>query len=535
MGSIQNIAEKYAKRFRAHIHPPVWFGAAGLILAFVLFGTTWTDVAATVFQQIQSFIVTTMGWFYILTATVLLGVIVWLWFSRFAYIRLGAPDDEPSFGYFKWFSMLFAAGMGIGLVFFGVSEPIMHYMEAPLATGGTGEKVNTALRISFFHWGLHPWAIYVLFALLLAYLHFRHGLPLAPRTMLYPIIGDRIYGWLGHLIDIMATVGTLFGVATSLGFGAMQINTGIAQLIDVPHNVNVQILLITIITLIATTSVVLGLHAGISRLSLFNIALAAVLFVFVLIAGPTLYLIELFVSSLGDYIQHLPQTSLWMELEPGADWQKNWTLFYWSWWISWSPFVGVFIARISRGRTVREFITGVLLIPSIAAFFWLAVLGGSGLHMHLYEGSEIAQVIQDDVSLSLHALFGNLPFSDITTVLATLLVTIFFITSSDSGSFVVDMITSGGDPNPTRSQRIFWALSEGAVAITLLAAGGLQALRTASLLSGVPMAIILLLSAYGIIKALKVDHHHPDIPEVHQLYKEKITSGNKNSSKISKD
>ncbi len=522
MSNTSDTLKELYRRFVSHMNPPVWLGSASIIILFVLFGSGWSDLASSVFQQTQSFIVSHFGWFYILTATLLLGVVIWLWFSRFGYIRLGPPDEEPDFNTLTWFSMLFAAGMGIGLVFYGVAEPLLHFQNAPIVDhGNTSLAVKQSMRLSFYHWGLHPWAIYVLFALALAYLHFRHDLPLAPRAMLYPVIGNRIYGWIGHLIDIAATVGTLFGVATSLGFGAKQINAGLSQLMDIPLEVNVQVALIIIITLIATTSVVLGLDKGISRLSLFNISLGALLFVFVFIAGPTLYNLRLFVSSLGDYLQHLPELSFWMQTEPGDNWQKNWTLFYWSWWISWSPFVGVFTARISKGRTVREFVTGVLVIPTLAAFLWLSVFGGTGLYQHLYGASSIMQTVNDNISLSLHALLGDLPLTSITSVMGTLLITIFFITSSDSGSFVDDMVTSGGDPNPPTAQRVFWAFAEGAVAITLLVAGGLQALRTASLISGLPMAIILLFAAYGIVKALNVDHHHPDVPQVNKLYEDK--------------
>ncbi|MGD8560821.1 MAG: BCCT family transporter, partial [Gammaproteobacteria bacterium] len=469
-----------------------------------------------VFSAVQSFIVEKFGWFYILTATALLIFVLWLLFSRFGNIRLGGDHAKPEFGYFAWFTMLFSAGMGTGLVFWGVAEPMNHYLSPPLTDGRTPEALRESMRISFFHWGLHPWAIYIVFGLSLAYFHFRHKLPLAPRSLLYPIIGKRIYGPLGHVVDILATVGTLFGVATSLGFGAMQINTGLQHISDVGHNTHVQAIIIAVVTAIATVSVLTGLHRGIQRLSQANIALAVVLLVFVLITGPTVYLLQIFVSSVGEYLQNIVQSSFWMDLRRDSNWQANWTLFYWSWWISWSPFVGVFVARISRGRTVREFILSVLFVPTIATFLWFSVFGGTGLYLETTEGG-LAGPIQDNAALALHTMFEYLPLSGITTILATILIVIFFVTSSDSGSFVDDMVTSGGHPNPPRVQRLFWALAEGAVAAVLLLAGGLQALRTASLTSGLPMALLLLLASYGLYKSLRIDDQAVGVPRTSKL------------------
>lgn len=499
------------------MQPVVFLGSAAIVIGFVVFGGLFTPTAAAAFRGLQSYIVETFGWFYLLTATALLITVVWLLFSRFGSIRLGGEKAAPEFGYLSWFSMLMSAGMGIGVVFFGVAEPMLHYLSPPTAEGETAQAVREAMRFSFFHWGFHPWAIYTAIALPLAYFHFRHGLPLAPRSLLYPLLGERIHGPWGHAVDILCTVGTLFGVATSLGLGSIQINAGLDRLLGVEQGTQQQVLLIAGITAIATLSVVSGLHLGIRYLSQFNIGLAGMILLFVLVAGPTVYIIELFVSSLGHYLQTLPGTSLWINPAPNSDWQADWTLFYWSWWISWSPFVGVFVARISKGRTLRQFILTVLLVPTLAGFVWFSALGGTGLYLERFGNGGIAAIARDNTALSLYALLDQLPLSTLTAVLATALIFIFFVTSSDSGSLVDDMVTSGGHPNPPRAQRVFWALAEGAVAATLLITGGLQALRAASLTTGLPMAVFLLVAMYGLIRALRVDAAADGIPEQEAL------------------
>lgn len=484
------------------MQPQVFFGSALVILTFVFFGGFFSEKTNQVFNFIQTNIIRYFGWYYILVVSIILLFVIFLLFSKYGKIKLGDEDEKPAYGNFTWFTMLFSAGMGTGLVFWGVAEPMMHYKNPPAVEAGNSSAMIDSFQISFFHWGLHPWAIYALFGVGIAYYHFRKKLPLAPRTLLYPLIGDRIYGWVGHLVDILSTVGTLFGVATSLGLGAMQINAGISRISEIAIEPPVQILLIVIITGFATTSVVLGIKKGISRLSQFNIILAIIIMLFVLFSGPTLYILKLFVSSTGNYLQNIVQKSFWINPNDTA-WQQDWTLFYWAWWISWSPFVGIFTARISRGRTVRQYVSWVLILPSIVTFFWLSVFGGSGLDQIINKGAELYEPIKDQVAISLHLLLEQFPLSSITSVLATLLITIYFITSSDSGSLVDDMVTSGGHPDPPVAQRIFWALSEGAVASILLLSGGLQALRTASLTSGLPLSIILIISMIGLLRAFR--------------------------------
>ncbi len=493
------------KRIREHIEPAVFLVSGAMIVLFLLFGALFTGTAEGVFGSIQSFIVETFGWFYILIATAFLIFVVWLLFSRYAKVRLGGDDARPEFSYGAWFAMLFSAGMGIGLVYYGVAEPMTHYLNPPTADPGTAAAVREAFRFTFFHWGLHPWAIYIVLGLSLAYFHFRLGLPLTPRSIFYPLLGKRIYGPIGHAIDTLAVIGTLFGLATSLGLGVMQINTGLGAVAGVSQGTLVQIVLIAIITGVATISVVSGLDGGIKKISQFNVLLASILMIFVLIVGPTVYLLETFVGNVGNYVQNLAFLSFWTGTGGDEGFQTGWTLFYWGWWISWAPFVGIFIARISRGRTIREFILGVLFVPTIVTFLWLSVFGGTGLFMETNGIAAIADANNQDITLSLYTVLDALPLGAILSVLFTLLIASFFVTSSDSGSLVIDMITSGGNPEPPVAQRVFWAITEGAVAAVLLLAGGLGALQTAAITSGLPVAILMVFMCVSLVKALRID------------------------------
>lgn len=485
------------------ISPPVFFGAAGMVVGFIIFGSIWTDTAGIVFNDALNFVSHYFHSYYIVTVSLFLVFVIWIFFSRFGDIKLGSNDSEPEFSRFSWFAMLFAAGMGMGLVFWGVAEPIYHFMEPPFAKVGTAEAVKESMRFTFFHWGLHAWAIYIIFGLGIAYYHFRHGLPLAPRSLLYPIIGERYRGWIGHAVDAFCTVGTLLGVATSLGLGAMQINSGFSELLGTGYQTGIQVFIIVIITLIATMSTVSGVSRGIRFLSIANILLAFAMMLFVFVAGPTLYQLKTLAMTTVDYITTLPWTSFWIDSRPENQWQKNWTVFYWGWWISWSPFVGIFIARISRGRTVREFITFVFIIPTVLTFLWLSIFGGTALHMELFGNGGIAVAVKENVASSLSILLGNLPLAPFTRWIGLLLIIIFFITSSDSGSLVDDMVTSGGHPNPPTLQRVFWGFSEGAVAAVLLLAGGLKALQAASISAGLPQSFLIVAACIGLIRSFR--------------------------------
>lgn len=503
--SEQPAATQTGKR-RAAINPPVFFGSASLILAFVIFGAGFSDLASEVFSQVQSTIVSSFGWFYLLAVAIFLIFSISLAVSSFGHIKLGPDHSEPDYGYLSWFAMLFSAGMGIGLLFFGVAEPIMHFSSPPVGEGGTVEAAREAMSITFFHWGLHAWAIYAVVGLALAYFGFRHNLPLTMRSALYPLIGERIYGPIGHAVDIFAVLGTMFGIATSLGLGVLQINAGLSYLFDLPESVYLQIALIGGITLLATVSVVAGLDAGIKRLSQLNLLLAVLLMLFVLFAGPTLFLLQALVQNTGMYLNEVvSQTFNLYAYEPNG-WIGGWTLFYWGWWIAWSPFVGMFIARVSRGRTIREFVLGVLLVPVGFTFMWMTFLGGTAIDMELGELSGVlTSAVSDNPPIAIFTMFEQMPLSMLASGLATLLVMTFFVTSSDSGSLVIDTITSGGHPKPPVWQRIFWALTEGLVAAVLLLAGGLTALQTASIAGALPFVLVMLVVCFGLLKGLRME------------------------------
>ncbi|EPR36269.1 choline/carnitine/betaine transporter [Alkalidesulfovibrio alkalitolerans DSM 16529] len=498
--------ETGSRRPRARINPPVFFGSAGLIVCFVLFAMLTPRLAESVFGSVQAWIVHSVDWFYILAVASFLVFVVLLALSGFGRIKLGPDHSEPDYGYVSWFAMLFSAGMGIGLMFFGVAEPVMHYMSPPIGDAQTVHAAREAMKITFFHWGVHAWAIYAVIAISLAYFSYRHDLPLTIRSSLYPLIGERIHGPIGHAVDTFAILGTMFGVATSLGFGAMQVNSGLNYLFGAPISITVQILLIAVITLVATISVVLGLDGGIRRLSELNMILAVLLLLFVLAAGPTVYLLQTLTQNIGSYISDIVATTFNLYAYEPTGWIGGWTLFYWGWWIAWAPFVGMFIARVSRGRTIREFVLGVLLVPVGFTFMWMTFFGNTALHMIMVQGiASLGEAVSRDTTMALFEFFEHLPLSGITSLLATTLVVTFFVTSSDSGSLVIDMLASGGDDDAPVWQRIFWALSEGLVAAALLLAGGLGALQTASIASALPFTVVMLLMCWGLLQALRLE------------------------------
>ncbi len=485
----------------SRIEPAVFFSSAAVVLAVLAFGVADPERAKDVFVGLQDWIVGTWGWLFVGSTALFLVFSIWCALGKRGALRLGPEGEPPDFGLPSWFAMLFSAGMGIGIMFFGVAEPVTHYANPPVLVGGTPEAARRAMTITFFHWGLHAWGVYAVMGLAIAYFGHRQGLPLAIRSTLHPLLGDRIHGWIGHGVDVFAVFGTLFGLATSLGLGAMQINAGLARLYDVPLSSSVQVGVIAVITAGATTSVVLGLDRGIRRLSELNVALATLLLLFVVFAGPTSALLEAFPARLFDYVAALvPLGTGYQTLGP-VEWQKGWTLFYWAWWIAWSPFVGMFIARISRGRTIREFVLGVLIVPTLISCLWFTVFGWSALTLDA-QSPGLAAAVEGDISMGIYALLERLPAAEWTSLLAALVVAIFFVTSSDSGSFVVDMLTSGGHPDPPVWQRVFWAVSEGVVAAVLLLAGGLAALQSAAINTGLPFCVILLAVCAGLGRAL---------------------------------
>ncbi|HEX2280943.1 MAG TPA: BCCT family transporter, partial [Thermomicrobiales bacterium] len=494
---------------RTAIKQPVFLVSAWLILAFVVLGSLFAEQARVLFGLVQAFIIEDFGWLYILAVAGFLVFVVFLMISRYGDVKLGPDDSEPDYSYTSWLAMLFSAGMGIGLVFFGVAEPIQHYATPPVGEGGTVESARQAMALTFLHWGLHAWAIYIVVGLALAYFAFRRGLPLTPRSALFPLIGNRIYGPIGHAIDIFAVIGTMFGVATSLGFGVLQVNAGFSYLFGLPTNITVQIILIDAITGAATLSVAMGLDRGVKRLSELNIIIAALLLGFVLLVGSTVFLLQAYVQNIGAYLSTLVQRTFSMYAYEPNPWIGNWTLFYWGWWMAWSPFVGMFIARISRGRTIREFVTGVLIVPVLFSFLWMTVFGNTAIAFDLSGVAPIAEIAANDLPVALFVTLEQLPLSPVASGLATLLVMTFFITSADSGALVIDIITSGGTESSGAWQRVFWAVSAGVVAAVLLVAGGLQGLQTAAIASALPFAVVMVFMCFGLLRALQMEGRGP--------------------------
>ncbi|KAA0889274.1 choline BCCT transporter BetT [Pusillimonas sp. ANT_WB101] len=491
---------------KSTINPPVFLTASAFIFVLVAFAILAPKRAQALFSATQAWILGNASWFYILTVAIILLAVIFLAVSRYGDIKLGPDHSQPDFRDITWFAMLFSAGMGIGLMFFGVAEPVMHFIDPPVGVGGDFEAARNAMKITFFHWGLHAWSIYAIVGLILAFFSYRHGLPLTLRSALYPLIGDRIYGPIGHAVDIFAIIGTVLGIATSLGLGVAQINSGLHHLFGLPVSVPVQIVLIVIACGLATISVASGLDRGIRILSETNLALAALLLIFVLVLGPTVFLLQTFVQNTGSYLSDLVNITFNLYAYEPNDWIGGWTLFYWGWWIAWSPFVGLFIARISRGRTIREFVRGVLLVPAGFTLLWMTVFGDTAIHFILIDGLKgFAETVSQDSSLALFAFLEHLPLSSITSMIAIIMVIVFFVTSADSGALVVDLLASGGAEESPVWQRIFWSSLMGVVAIALLLADGLEALQTATIASALPFSIILLLALWGLFKALKLD------------------------------
>ncbi|MGI9374770.1 MAG: BCCT family transporter [Tsuneonella suprasediminis] len=490
---------------RMKINPPVFYVSAVLILAFAIVGALVPERASRVFDATQALIVMDFGWLYIAAVAGFLMFALFLMFSRYGDVKLGPDDSEPEYSYLSWFAMLFSAGMGIGLIFFGVAEPIQHYTMPPTGDGQTIQSAREAMVLTFFHWGLHAWAIYIVVGLALAYFAFRRGLPLTIRSALYPLIGERIYGPIGHAVDIFAVLGTMFGVATSLGLGVLQVNAGFHYLFGIPTNTTIQLVLIAVITGMATVSVVMGLDKGVKRLSELNIVLAGLLLLFVLLAGSTVFLLQTFVQNVGQYLSEVVKLTFRMYAYEPNPWLGNWTLFYWGWWIAWSPFVGMFIARISRGRTIREFVGGVLLVPTLFTFLWMTVFGNTAIALDFSGVAPIAATVADNMPVALFETLAQLPLSTVVSGIGTLLIITFFVTSADSGALVIDMITSGAADNPPVWQRVFWAVCAGGVAAVLLVAGGLRALQTAAIASALPFAVVMVFICYGLLRALQME------------------------------
>ena len=488
------------------LHNPVFFVSAVVIVGFVILVLMFQEGAAEFFGWLRPWLTSTFDWLFMTAANIFVLFCLFLVVSPYGGIRLGGSDARPDYSYAGWFAMLFAAGMGIGLMFFGVLEPVYHFQNPPL--GVDPENVEAARSIgmaaTIFHWGLHPWAIYAVVALGLAFFCYSRGLPLTIRSAFYPLLGERVWGWFGHVIDTLAVFATLFGLATSLGFGAEQASAGLDYLFGVPVTDVTKVVLILAITAVALGSVVAGMDAGVKRLSELNMILAMLLLLFVIVFGPTLQILTGMFTNTWAYLTEVVPLSNWIGRED-TEFVHGWTTFYWAWWISWSPFVGMFIARVSKGRTVREFVTCVLIIPSLVCVLWMTAFGGTAISQFVDQGytGVVDTVTAYTPELSLYRMLEPLPLSGISSFVGMVLVIVFFVTSSDSGSLVIDTITAGGKIDAPVAQRVFWAIFEGLVAIALLLGGGLAALQAAAISTGLPFAIVLLLMCVCIFMGLR--------------------------------
>ncbi|WP_324749732.1 BCCT family transporter [Sphingomonas sp. LY54] len=488
------------------MNPRVFFGATaiiGLLLAGAMLAPGTFNI---LFGRAQGWVIDSFGWFYVVSVSLFLFAALALAFGRAGRLRLGPDDGEPDFPYVSWLAMLFAAGMGIGLMYFAVAEPVQHYIAPPDAQSGTIDAAREAMVITFTHYGVHAWAIYAIVGLSLAYFSHRKGLPLTLRSGLHPLAGDRINGVAGDAIDIFGICGTVFGLATSLGFGVSQMAAGLSYVYGLPNTVTVQVGIIIVVMGAATLSVLSGVDRGVRRLSELNLVLAILLMLFVLAVGPTLFLLRALVQNFGLYLDHFFVRSFTLYAYEPRAWMADWTLFYWAWWISWSPFVGMFIARISRGRTIREFVVGVLFVPSGFTFLWMTVFGNTAISLDLgIAAGGIADAVQADLSTALFKFLEYLPGTAITSTLAIILVGVFFVTSADSGSLVIDTLASGGAEQTPRWQRMFWCALLGATAALLLLAGGLGALQAATLMAALPFCFIMFLLIAGLFRQTNAD------------------------------
>lgn len=488
------------------IHGPVFWSSVILITVLIAGTLIAGEAAEEMFNNVRVGITDWASWLFVASVNIFIGFALYFAFSKYGSIRLGGEKAKPEFSTMAWFAMLFSAGMGIGLMFFAVAEPMWHLLYPPHAETGTVESVRDAMGVTFLHWGLHAWAVYAIVALALAFFAFNRKLPLSFRSVFYPLLGDRINGWMGDVIDVLAVLATMFGLATSLGLGAAQAGAGMEFVFGFENTVFLQVLIIIGVTAVAVVSVVLGVHRGVKVLSEFNIRLAGLFLLFILVLGPTLYILGTFVQSTGYYFQNFASYATWNQTFEEGGFMSTWTVFYWAWWISWSPYVGMFIARISKGRTVKEFTLGVLIVPTLVTFLWMSGFGGTALFLETGGFAEIASAVEADQTTSLFILLNEFPLAIITSFLAIILVLSFFVTSSDSGSLVIDGLTSGGKTDAPVGQRVFWASTEGLVAAVLLIGGGLGALQAGAISTGLPFVIVLLIMCYSLQKGLSGEH-----------------------------
>ncbi|MFJ4067254.1 BCCT family transporter [Pseudomonas sp. NPDC089996] len=507
------------------LNPVVTVGSISIVVAFVVLCAAHGDQAAGVFKGASDAILDHLKWFYLALVSGILGVLVYIAFSRHGTLKLGRPDEKPEFSFAAWIAMLFSAGMGVGLIFWSVAEPVLHYASNPFTPGLTDQAASMAMRITLLHWGLHPWAIFTVIGLGLAYFAYREGLPLALRSILYPIIGNRIYGPIGHAVDIIGGAVTAFGVSQSLGLGVEQINMGMHQVFGTPVSLSFKLSIIAVVTVIASISLVAGVSKGMKRLSTLNMWISLGLMLVVLALGPTNYIMNLLFESAGDYAQNIIGMSFWTDAQADSAWQKSWTAFYWPWWMTWGPFVGLFIARISRGRTIRELVFGALLVPTVVTILWMAVFGGTALKdeqqvRHAYEklpvaeqaaagafqGGPILEATRKETTTAMFTLLDRLDgptLGAVLSVIICLLLAVHFVTAADAGTQVLCMLNSLGSIDPPNWIRVLWCVLEGAIAASLVIAGGLLAIQMASIVVGLPIALYMLLTGYSLVRSLR--------------------------------
>ncbi len=486
------------------VAPVTFIGSAIIALGLIAYASLAPDSAASIFAGANEWIIRDVGWFYMLSVGIFVVFLLGLAMSRLGQVKLGPDDASPDYNYGTWVAMLFSAGMGIGIVFYGVAEPIMHFSNPPDALPRTTDAARDAMEITFFHWGVHAWAIYAVMGLALAYFGYRRGMPLAIRSAFHPVLGDHIYGPIGDIIDIFAVVGTLAGLATSLGLGVSQLNASMDYLFGMPQTLTTQLILIAIVTALATLTVATGLDNGIRRLSEFIIIVSIILMVLIVALGPTIFLLSALVENIGLYIQAFVARTFHIYAYDPNEWVGAWTLFYWGWWISWAPFVGMFIARISRGRTIRQFLVGVLFAPAGFCFVWFTIFGNLAIWLDVnVANGEISQIVNENMPIALFTVFDYLPWSKVLAWITGILVAVYFVTASDAGALVVSMITSKGDEEPPLWLRVFWAIACGGVAACLLLAGGLEAVQSAAIIAALPLCVVMLVMCYGIWKGLR--------------------------------
>ena len=496
-----------------------------MILAFVGFTISDVEFASEVFAEGKDFIINTLDWFYVLVVNLVLFFVFWLMLSRFGDVKLGKDDDEPDFSTFSWICMLFSAGLGSGLIYWGVAEPMYHIQDNPFMTragieAGSVDAAATAVRVTSFHWGLHGWALYVLVGLSLAYFAYRKDMPLTLRSALYPILKDKIYGAWGHLVDLIGVFGTIFGLATSLGLGILPIAAGMAKLGWLENTQANQLILVAIITTLGTASAVSGVGKGVRILSEVNVWASLGLLILFLVLGPTAFILGITITGAGDYLWSFIPMGFWIDGEPERQWQSWWTIFYWGWWIAWCPFVGLFIARVSKGRTIRQFCLCVLLVPVSVVVLWMGIFGGAAAGVDLFNNAGVMEAVNGDYASGVFQTIAGFGYASLVTpitILTTLLLVSWFVTSSDSGTLVMCTMLSMGDEHPPIKFRLFWGITSGVVAGVLMLAGGLTALQTASIVAGLPIAVILILMGYGMVKTLHEDFPVVDVEDKREL------------------